>query len=541
MSDQAWKLVRQLSGQRRLKVFVVAVVITLTGCFGPRYMRSDIQDYNKAAVASEEEMLLYNIGRLREEQPPHFMMLSTVAQTRSFSASLSFQWSQLWNSLATPSLAKPGTVKESGTFQAGPFTAGEIENPTIQFVPIQGQDFAGRFESTLTDKFTLFLEDRRWSAPADEQTEIVMLFAQSFYLIHGDQSGPCGPSRTVLVNGSNEFSECVKKIVRLKTNYVQIDGSHRVPTTKSISPLGADVVTALQAGYEWKEGPDKFSLTTPVRIPAWFDYTPRFAAPPEKPEASSQVFWVEKQPRWQALQYKLPKGYQWKVYKVNKNHSNSADVYALVPDGYDLARKADGTLKTEKRHYVLAKSEEPKISVGDVDEFTYPNSVVSFLWPVPQNYFYVELRRGEVGGAAAEHVCQPRTDQYDPSNNVICGYLKIGNLLQIMHRLAKMACTAKGDDTYSACPDSFFGIGSKEEIPPWADRWAPYTYQTKARGEETKWVWVPAHPPNTQGQNRPDLATRDRRAFFLLYKLYQMSLVDTSKLVTGALPITIGK
>jgi hypothetical protein len=58
---------------------------------------------------------------------------------------------------------------------------------------------------------------------------------------------------------------------------------------------------------------------------------------------------------------------------------------------------------------------------------------------------------------------------------------------------------------------------------------------------------VPAHEPQKERElvekdpKHQDLAKRDRDAFFNLYKLYQMSLVDTSKLVTGAPAITIGK
>ena len=614
MSDQARIVVRQLNGWRWLKASILVTLIALTGCFGARAMHYDIQSYNKSAVASEQEMLLYNIGRLHREQPPHFMMLSSIAQTRIFSATAAFQWGQMWNSLflwqKTPKNLGT-TTKGADAYQAS-LTAGATENPTIQFVPIQGQDFAQRFESSLTPLFSLFLEDRRWTAPRWEVETIVKLFAQSLLFIHGD--AVC-KGKVVYTNGSEEFSNCVDELLKSKTNFVQIDGSHRVPTRTSDEPKAADLVTALGAGYEWKKDDDKSAPATPIRIPAWLDYTPEFVAPPEqkKPESSAPVFWLADPPTdppdWQGLQYTLPKGYQWKDYKFNTKNPASADVYALVPDGYDLHREDNGNLTIVAGNYVLSKVEEPAphlafgtrtqgqpditytrqitekdkgsrivgkgipddttitdvvgnkatmskpatetssdtMSIGDVNKFWYVEQVVSYVWPVPQNYFYVELRKGEVGGATAARVCYSQPDPKDPPNTVVCGYLKIGNFLQIMHRLADQACPSRDPEyVQKHCEESIFGIGPKEDIPEWADYSAPYSYTKENGTEQTEWVWVPAHDrasidPASTDQDRRYLADRDRLAFLTLYKLYQMSLVDTSKLVTGLTPITISK
>src|SRR5580658_660378 len=160
MPNQATTLIVRSIGWRRLKASIGLVLVALAGCFGPPTMHYDIQEYNKQVVSSEKQMLLYNIGALHIRQPPHFMMVSSVSQTRMFSASTSFQW------MTNPSI-----------WTAGPFTAGGVENPTITFVPIQGQDFAQRFESPLTDKFSVFFEDLNWSAPREDLANLVDLFA----------------------------------------------------------------------------------------------------------------------------------------------------------------------------------------------------------------------------------------------------------------------------------------------------------------------------------------------------------------------------
>lgn len=617
MPDQARTLVRQRIGWLGLKVLLAPVLLALTGCLAPALMHHDIQAYNKEAVSSEQEMLLFNIGRLHSEQPPHFMMLSSVAQTRSVSAGLSFQWSQLWNSLATPSAAIPGTVKGAGALTTGPFTAGVVENPTIQFVPIQGQDFAQRFESPLTLLFATFLEDRRWSSVPLEKQAIMLLMVQSINLTHGDTTNRGSCISGIHENdGSKEFVDCLKEILKAKNHYALIDGSYPVPTEASDEPKASDLVTALQAGYEWTKHGDKFVLVNPVRIPAWLDYDPNLVAPAESttPESSTPIFWVEKQPKWQRLQYRLPKGYQWKVYKFNKNRHRSRDVYALVPDGYDLERNDNGDLKSYKKgHYTLFKVKKPVphlasgtrikgkstvtdtdgifaedvggpiggagipddttivavdsstktatmskeataseaakgrsragMIVGDVNQFSYAEDVVNAVWPVTRDYFYIELRRNKlddlhvplVTDDIAKRTCFSQSDKVDSSNNVVCGYFKIGNLLQIMQRLATAACSSQRRSSAPCGPD-VFGIGAKEDIPSWADYSASYTYRTE-ESNETQWVWVPAHDPAKE----PMPAELDRIMFLTLYKLYQMALVDTSKLVTGAPAITISK
>jgi hypothetical protein len=176
---------------------------------------------------------------LHYNQPPHFMMLSEVAQTRTFAATAAFSWTNLWNRLF---IAKGGTstITNKGTniWQAGPFAAGATESPTIKFNPLQGQDFAQRFESSLTDKFTLFLEDLRWYGTLDERKELVLLFVQSLDLEHGDDAtngGQCG--RGLYFNRrfkeqdldtapnephhySGDLSECVRAILKSHPNYV---------------------------------------------------------------------------------------------------------------------------------------------------------------------------------------------------------------------------------------------------------------------------------------------------------------------------------
>jgi hypothetical protein len=118
--------------------------------------------------------------------------------------------------------------------------------------------------------------------------------------------------------------------------------------------------------------------------------------------------------------------------------------------------------------------------------------------------------------------------------------------MQIMQSLGVLACDKEKNP--GKCPArSVFAIGSNP--PSWDPEKAPYVdFSVHVPVYPKKWIWVPAHDPgdHTATAEHPnvtesELAKRDEFMFFTLYKLYQMSLVDTSKLVTGPIPITISK
>lgn len=625
MPNQATKIGGQGAGRCGLKALAGLALVALAGCFGPPTMHYDVQEYNKQVVSSEKEMLLFNIGELYYKQPPHFMMVSSISQSRTFTASAGFQWSQIWNSLfpATPNIQLGQFAKGSGTWQAGPFTAGTVESPTITFVPIQGQDFANRFESTLADKFAIFNEDLWDSRPRAELADLISLFAEDLDLYHGDQ-GKCrggvyhnrrrepreDPSDPTTPADATDptlpyakphyygkaFWDCVEQIVNTRIHdYEQIEGSQPVPTTQGEDPKAADVVAAQQAGYRWTKQHQEYSLASPAKILGWFDYIPDFVSPdePAKTPSPLPVFWTESNydtyPGWQYLQYTLPKGYSWKAFPVKvdengkkiddvyvshgvgKNASESDVVYALVPDGYELDRYDEGEHKGELK---FDKGDKPVLrEIKDKPEseytkFSYSDDIIKTQWPFPYDEVYVELRQNKldyknppddksnkldhdlVKDSKAKELCaQGPPKEGDTSYpGLVCGFFKIGNLLQIMHRLADNACDsinppgAEGMDVsqYSKaideyCSPSIFGIGIV--VPSWADSYAPFTNPDGIK----EFAWVPAHDPNSTDPDQHDLGERDRRAFLTLYKLYQMSLVDTSKLITGAPAITISK
>jgi hypothetical protein len=570
-------------------------LLGFTGCFGPIAMKHDIQSYNEDILKSETQMLLYNVGLLSQHQPPHFMMLANVSQSRTFSATSGFSWAQALSAInpitAVAHIVSPTTTTTTttsafgteGAWTAGPFSTTSSENPTITFVPIQGQDFYNRFESPLRDKMTILLEDERWSdvptptedfyAPAKQEI-IIRMFTQSLFIVHGDND-KCHTGRIYRnQTGTSDFypnydfdmfDECVQEIMTHRNlQYVQIDGHYPVLTKAGADPSATDVITALGQGYEWtKDNKDskEYTLTSATKIPAWLNYEPNFkqASPPPQPDERPVLVTQNVQPTATELVYGTPKGYTWKQYTTARNKL----LYALVPDGYsgltgepekvdkcgklcpgglcasDSATTCGGNGLTTAEG--IEQCEAGKC-LGDDKRLLYSDNIINWTWPVPQNYFYVEVRhqpeptdtlQPKVTSKDVQQMCFEHSDDHDYSNGkVVCGFLKIGNFLQIMRRLADMAqtCRDRHDPNDDACKASNIAIGSYPP-PLWADRW-------EAIGTDV--VYEPAHNPNSVGEEGK-LGMRDRDVFNYLYELYQISLVNTAQLVSTAPAITIAK
>jgi hypothetical protein len=286
MPDSARANCTQFKNWIRINVLLCVSLMTLTGCFGPRTMRYDIQQYNKDVLESEKEMLLYNIASLHYDEPPHFMMLSSIAQTRSFSVGAAFQWTNLWNNLLVPLMFTSPTVHGGNSYQSG-LTTSAVENPTFSFVPIQGPDLAQRLESPVTDKLSFFLEDLNFSAQPNwlnqAQAEWLILgFGQSLIIKHKDTTKN-GCHKAIYRNDPDDYDDflrCTKEIIEIDNpNLVEIDANHVIPTSKpKDSPSSTEIVGALQANYKWAKIDEKYVLTNPVRISAWLDYIPNLKA-----------------------------------------------------------------------------------------------------------------------------------------------------------------------------------------------------------------------------------------------------------------------
>jgi hypothetical protein len=477
MSESAGLVVRQSHQRVALKVLLYLVILVSTGCFGPGAMHYDVQKYNKQVLSSEKEMLLYNIAALRREEPPHFMMVSNIAATRTYSAAATFSFTNLWNKLFAPAGTTSTNIKGANTYVGG-VAAGVIENPTISFVPIQGQDFANRFETPLAGQLSLLIEDVNLNEDIKEHQWLMLLFAQGLEIKHGDYDCPTGDYKKRY--DYFQFSKCVEHIMTAPNREIsEIDTNHVIQTAApKEQPTAADVVSAQQANLSWVKVGSDYQLATSLRIPAWLDFAPKFTPPPgpndDLAKNQTPLWWQypagPETPRgldWKYLGYQVPPKYQWFQWR----DANGNKKIVLLPEKKVLWCKNganDCVLKAEDKP-IRGRIPQPDPdndpnSPDKKTEFSYGNEVADYLWPVPYDDFYVELRRNEVNDQIAKGEC---FEDKPAQNDVVCGFFKIGNLIQIMKSLGDLACTEEQGSLTGTCPlQSVFGVGSNLLLGP---------------------------------------------------------------------------
>ena len=133
---------------RRLAVAgLLAAALVLSGCLGPVSLHEAVLGYDHTVSRLEYEILLVNIGRLRNGLPVHFTVTSSIAATFDYQTNAAI---------------------------LGPFTdvglnvgVSAAENPTLSIVPIQGQQF--------TERVLTPLEDAKFEFPVFQGSPIDMV------------------------------------------------------------------------------------------------------------------------------------------------------------------------------------------------------------------------------------------------------------------------------------------------------------------------------------------------------------------------------
>jgi hypothetical protein len=133
---------------RRLAVAgLLAAALALSGCWGPVSLHKAVLGYDHTISRLEYEILLINIGRLRNGLPVHFTVTSSIAATFDYQTNAAIL----------------GPASDIG-LSVGVSAA---ENPTLTIVPIQGKQF---IERVLTP-----LEDAKFEFPVFQGSPIDMV------------------------------------------------------------------------------------------------------------------------------------------------------------------------------------------------------------------------------------------------------------------------------------------------------------------------------------------------------------------------------
>lgn len=129
-------------------LYVLALLAS--GCatgIGPRALRSERPDYNQQIVRSTDTEMLLNLVRLRYNDSPLFLELSSVVVQYGYDASLNAS-----GQIGAGSFATVGT----GLMYA--------EHPTVTYAPLAGEDFATRMLSPIPLDSLMLFEQSGWSA-----------------------------------------------------------------------------------------------------------------------------------------------------------------------------------------------------------------------------------------------------------------------------------------------------------------------------------------------------------------------------------------
>jgi hypothetical protein len=117
---------------RRLAVAgLSAAALVLSGCLGPVSLHEAVLGYDHTVSRLGSEILLVNIGRLRNGLPAHFTVTSSIAATFDYQTNAAIL----------------GPFSDVG-LNVGVSAA---ENPTLTIVPIQGQQFTEQVLTPLED------------------------------------------------------------------------------------------------------------------------------------------------------------------------------------------------------------------------------------------------------------------------------------------------------------------------------------------------------------------------------------------------------
>jgi hypothetical protein len=134
-----------------LMYFLIAILsLSLIGCvnLGPTTLKNERSNYNLAVQRTNDEKLMLNLVRLKYQDTPFFMEVSSVASQ--------FTVSKRANASGYP---LGDVAKELFSLGGG---VGMTEKPTVTYSPLQGDDFIQRVLSPLPLKTIALLFHSGW-------------------------------------------------------------------------------------------------------------------------------------------------------------------------------------------------------------------------------------------------------------------------------------------------------------------------------------------------------------------------------------------
>ncbi len=235
------------SGRRLFRSsLLLCVMLALSGCLSPIAMHRAVMEYDRTVSQVQTDMLLLNIARARYRHHLHFTAVANVAATFDFRTTAGFT-GQLFEGVFAG--APQGFTKNFYTFNLG---ASMAENPTVNIIPIQGEEFAKRILAPMDQTRFEFLYHR-----GADPAILLRLVARSIVI---EQEGSELPA--VYQNTPSQpdgYREFRRRVLHLSALHVE-HALHIGPLVyQETWPLPVDHVLTKQAfenGYHWSHPGD---------------------------------------------------------------------------------------------------------------------------------------------------------------------------------------------------------------------------------------------------------------------------------------------
>lgn len=219
-------------------IAIALLVYTQSGCVSPLAINRAVLAYDQSVTKAENEMLLINLLRMRDEEPPHFTIMSSIAATFDF---------RVRGGLIGQALHEDFFGINLGGEAA--------ENPTATIIPVQGEEF--------TRRVLLPLDHARFEFLAHQPYHLSALLRMAVREVEvADETN----GQRVIVN-SPGYREDYQEFRRLVLHLAYLYSTHhlyigpivyeeRIDLSDNILDLGAIIERSLERGDRFEKKQD---------------------------------------------------------------------------------------------------------------------------------------------------------------------------------------------------------------------------------------------------------------------------------------------
>lgn len=225
---------RQPCSHRAFRAVALAALAALSSCALRGSLHDVLLDYDEAVSKAQAELLLTNIARARHQRPVHFTTVSGIAATFDYQTS---------GTIGTELAESPGI-----SLWMPSLGASTSENPTINILPQNGEEFTKRLLMPLDESILAFFYHQEI-----EPVLLLGLLAHEFILERDDGSRV---RLRELGESSSEYRRLVSKLVelharrRLEVGPLLFDETWRVDK----GPGPKELADLIDQGYDFRAG-----------------------------------------------------------------------------------------------------------------------------------------------------------------------------------------------------------------------------------------------------------------------------------------------